>query len=143
MTVDFLIRNWALVVASILATGILVFVLVRLYRESDRGQLGNRVRALQGCNKAVARAQRVLDKAAERLEELRKSAPTVKPRHVEEAGEAMEDARSLLNIANDQVLIAEKDVRQLIVDEYPPNQQEALRRKYLNADPGRPVADLT
>ena len=143
MSVEFLIRNWALVVASILATGILMFVLVRLYRESDRGQLGNRVRTLQGSYKEVARAQKGLDKASERLDELRKKASTVKPRHVEEAGEAIEDARMLLNNANDQVLIAEKDVRQLILDEYPPNQQDALRRKYLAADPGDPVSDLT
>lgn len=143
MTVDLIIRNWALVVAGILASGILVFVLVRLYRESDRGQLGNRVRALQGCYKEVARAQKGLDKASERLDELRKKASTVKPRHVEEAGEAVEDALLLLNNANDQVLIAEKDVRQLILDEYPPDRQEALRQKYLNRDPGSPVADLT
>ena len=143
MTVDFLIRNWALVVASILATGILVFVLVRLYRESDRGQLGNLVRELQGRYKAVARAQKGLDKASERLDGLRENAPTVKPRHVEEAGESVEDALLLLNNANDQVLIAEKDVRQLILDEYPPDRQEALRQKYLNRDPGSPVADLT
>lgn len=143
MIAELLIRNWALVAASILATGILLFVLVRLYRDSDRGQLGNLVRELQGRYKAVSRAQKGVDKAAERLDALRERAPTVKPRHVEEAGEALEDARMLLNNANDQVLIAEKDVRQLIVDEYPPNQQEALRRKYLSSDPGSPVADLT
>ena len=66
MSVEFLIRNWALVVASILATGILMFVLVRLYRESDRGQLGNRVRTLHGSYREVARAQKRLDKASER-----------------------------------------------------------------------------
>ncbi len=142
MTVDLIIRNWALVVAGILGSGILLFVLVRLYREADRGQLGNRVRALQGRYKEVARAQKGLDKVSERLDELRKSASTVKPRRVEEAGEALEDASMLLNNANDQVLIAEKDVRQLILDEYPPNRQEALRRKYLSADPGSPVSDL-
>ena len=90
MTFDLIIRNWALVVAGILASGILMFVLVRLYRESDRGQLGNRVRALQGCFKEVARAQKGLDKASERLDGLRKKASTVKPRLVEEAGEAVE-----------------------------------------------------
>ncbi len=142
MSVEILIRNWALVAASILATGILMFVLVRLYRESDRGQLGNRVRVLQGCYKEVARAQKGLDKASERLDELRKKASTVKPRHVEEAGEAVEDALLLLNNANDQVLIAKKNVRELILDEYPPEQQEALRQKYLAADPGDPVSDL-
>ncbi len=143
MSVEFLIRNWALVAASILATGILMFVLVRLYRESDRGQLGNRVRALQGRYKEVARAQKGLDKASERLDELRKKASTVKPRHVEEAGEAVEDALLLINNANDQVLIAEKNVRELILDEYPPEQHEALRQKYLSGTPGTPVADLT
>ena len=143
MSVEFLIRNWALVAASILATGILMFVLVRLYRESDRGQLGNRVRALQGRYKEVARAQKGLDKASERLDELRKKASTVKPRHVEEAGEAVEDALLLINNANDQVLIAEKNVRELILDEYPPEQHEALQQKYLSGTPGTPVADLT
>jgi len=143
VALQFLIRNWALVAAGILATGILVFVLVRLYRESDRGQLGNRVRALQGCYKEVARAQKGLDKVSERLDELRKKASTVKPRHVEEAGEAIEDARMLLNNANDQVLIAEKNVRELILDEYPPNRHEALRQKYLNRDAGTPVTGLT
>ncbi len=143
MSVEFLIRNWALVAASILATGILLFVLVRLYRESDRGQLGNRVRALQDRYKAVARAQKGLDKASERLDGLRENAPTVKPRHVEEAGEAVEDALLLINNANDHVLIAEKNVRELILDEYPPEQHEALRQKYLSGTPGTPVADLT
>ena len=143
MTVDLIIRNWALVVAGILGSGILMFVLVRLYRESDRGQLGNRVRALQGRYKEVARAQKRLDSAAERLDELRKKASTVKPRHVEEAGEAVEDALMLLNNANDQVLIAEKNVRELILDEYPPEQHEELRQKYLSGTPGNPVADLT
>jgi hypothetical protein len=143
VTVELLIRNWALVVASIFATGILVFVLVRLYRESDRGQLGNLVRELQGRYTAVARAQKGVDKATERLDRLRENAPTVKPRHVEEAGEAVEDALLLLNNANDQVLIAEKDVRQLILDEYPPNRHEALRQKYLNRDAGTPVTGLT
>ena len=143
MTVDLIIRNWALVVAGILGSGILTFVLVRLYRESDRGQLGNRVRTLQGGYKEVARAQKGLDKASERLDELRKNASTVKPRRVEEAGEAMQDARMLLNNANDQVLIAEKNVRQLILDEFPPNRQDVLRGKYLAADPGDPISDLT
>ena len=101
------------------------------------------MRARQGRYKEVARAQKGLDKVSERLDELRKSASTVKPRHVEEAGEAIEDARMLLNTANDQVLIAEKDVRQLILDEYPPNRQDALRQKYLSAGPGDPGSDLT
>ena len=143
MTFDLIIHNWALVVAGILASGILMFVLVRLYRESDRGQLGNRVRVLQGSYKEVARAQKGLDKASERLDELRKKASTVKPRLVEEAGETVEDALLLLNNANDEVLIAEKNVRELILDEYPPEQHEALRQKYLATDPGDPVSDLT
>ncbi len=143
MTVDLIIRNWALVAASILGSGILLFVLYRLYEETAPGQLGSMVRALRGRYNEVARAQQALDKTAARLDELREIAPSVKPRHVEEAGEALEDARSLLKIANDQVLIAEKNVRQLILDEFPPNRQDALRRKYLNADPGSPVSDLT
>ncbi len=143
MTVDLIIRNWALVVAGILGSGILLFVLFRLYEQTARGQLGSSVRALRARYKEAARTQQAVDKAAARLDGLRKIATSVKPRHVEEAGEALEDASSLRNIANDQVLIAEKNVRQLILDEFPPNRQDALRRKYLVADPGDPVSDLT
>jgi hypothetical protein len=143
VTVDLIIRNWALVVAGILASGILLFVLFRLYEQTARGQLGGSLRALRASYKEAVRTQQAVDKAAVRLEELRKIASSVKPRLVEEAGEGLEDASSLRNIANDQVLIAEKNVRQLILDEFPPNRQDALRRKYLATDPGNPVSDLT
>ncbi len=143
MTVEFISRNWALVAASILGVAILVFVLYRLYRQSARGQLGSRVRALQGRYKEATRAQQVLDKATARLDKLRRISASVKPRHVEEAGEALEDAQSLRKIAADQVLIAENNVRQLILGEFPPNRHDRLRRKYLGGDHGGSPSDLT
>ena len=143
MTVEFIIRNWALVAASILGAGILPFVLYRLYRQSARGQLGSHVHALQVRYKEATRAQQVLDQAAARLDKLRTIASSVKPRHVEEAGEAFEDAQSLRKIADDQVLIAENKVRQLILDEFPPNRHDRLRRKYLGGGHGGSSSDLT
>ena len=143
MTVEFISRNWALVAASILGAGILLFVVYRLYRESTRGQLGSRVRALQTRYRKATRAQQALDKATARLDKLRRIAATVKPRHVEEAGEALEDARSLRKIAADQVLIAENNVRQLILNEFPPNRHDGLRRKYLGGGNSDSSSDLT
>ena len=143
MTVELIIRNWALAAASILGAGILLFVLYRLYRESARGQLGSGVRALQTRYRKATRAQQALDKATARLDKLRRIASSVKPRHVEEAGEALEDARSLLKIAADQVLIAENNVRRLILDEFPPNRHDGLRSKYLDGGHERSTSDLT
>ena len=49
---------------------------------------------------------------------------------------------ALQKVADDQVLIARNEVRQIIVAEYPPRRQEALRRQLLPEDsgPGMPFS---
>ena len=96
--------------------------------------MGARVRELRGCEQAMARARRAAEKAARRLARLRAKAASVKPRRVQEAEGALEDARALQKIAEDKVLIARNHVRKLIVEEYPPTRHEALRRRLLPAD---------
>jgi len=131
VTLDFVIRNWSLVIASVLLTAIALFVLYRLYSDSSRGQLGARIRSLELCYRDVDRAQRAVRKAERRLDRLDARAASVKPRHVEEARDTLTDARSLLKIAEDQVLIAENHVRTVIVEEFPPKRHKAMRRRYL------------
>ena len=58
-------------------------------------------------------------------------ADSVKPRHLQEVEEALEDALALAKIAHDQVMIAETRVRELILEEFPPQQHTALRAEYL------------
>lgn len=131
MTVELLTRNWALLIASVLLTAIALFLLHRVYSDSARGQLRHRVRQLAAHYRDVDRAERAAEKAQRRLQRLGAKVSTVKPRHIDEAREALADAASLLKIAADQVLIAENHVRKVIVEEFPPKQQDALRNRYL------------
>lgn len=137
MAVEFVTRNWALVLASILLTAIGLFVLFRLYSDSARGQLGARVRALRARYREVDKARHAVARAETRVEGLGRRAASVKPRHLEEAREALEDARALLKIAADQVLIAENHVRKVILEEFPPKRQEALGNRYLRSADGQ------
>ena len=131
MTLDLLTRNWALVIASILGTAILLFVLYRLYEASRRGQLNASVRLLRRRKLDAAKAERRLDKSRARLADLQSRAASIKPRLLSEADEAVQDARALQKIADDMVLVAIKQVREVILEEFPPNRQDVLRNKYL------------
>ena len=64
----------------------------------------------------------------------------MKPSRLQAAREAVQDAEALLKIAEDQVLIAENQVRKIIVEEFPPKRHERMRRKYLPEEPenGKP-----
>ena len=131
MTPEYLTQNWALVIASILGTAVLLFVLLRAFQDSARGRLQANVRQLRNRERDALAAARVVDKAAAKLERLQANADSVKPRHAEEVREALEEARELQKIIDDQVLVARNDVRTLILEEYPPKRQEAMRNKYL------------
>jgi len=131
MLLDLVTRNWALVIASVLGTAILLFVLFRLYADSPRGRLRRCVRTLRAKQAAAGRARRRLGKAQRRLARLQGRAASVRPRLVSEADEAVQDARMLQKIADDQVLIAIRLVRELILEEFPPNRHDVLRNKYL------------
>jgi len=131
VTVEFLTRNWSLAIASVLLSAIALFVLHRIYSDSARGQLRSRLRELATRYRDVDRAQRAAEKAHRKLERLGARVAAVKPRHIDEAREALEDARSLLKIAEDQVLVAENHVRKVIVEEFPPQKQDALRQRHL------------
>ncbi len=131
MTLEIITRHWALVIASVLGTGVLMFVLYRLYEASPRGRLNSNRRILRARKLGERQAQRRLDKASERLARLQSRAASTKPRLVAEAGEALQDAQSLQKIAADQVLVAKNHLRNVILEEFPPNRQDGLRNKYL------------
>ena len=131
MTLEIITRHWALVIASVLGVGILMFVLYRLYEASPRGRLNSNLRILRARKLGERQAQRRLDKASERLARLQSRTASTKPRLVAEAGEALQDAQSLQKIAADQVLVAKNHLRNVILEEFPPNRQDGLRNKYL------------
>jgi hypothetical protein len=131
MSVEFLIRHWALVIASVLGVGILLFVLWRLYALSPRGRLQGHVRLLRTRKKEAGKALSRLEKASGKLAKLQNRAEATRPRFISEAEEALQDARMLKEIADDQVLRAQKVLRDVILEEFPPNRHDALRSQYL------------
>ena len=131
MTIEYLMQNWALVVASILGTAVLFFVLFRVFQDSARGRLQANVRQSRNRERAAQTAARAVEKATARLERLRAKADVVKHRRAEEAKEALGEARELQKIIDGQVLVARNNVRTLILEEYPPKRHEAMRNKYL------------
>lgn len=130
MNLEFLTRHWALVLAGILAVVITLFVVFRVWSDSAGGQLRAMHNALLRRRQELSRHQKVADKAENKLVKLRARADSVKPRHLQEAAEALEDAAALAKIANDQVMIAETRLRELILEEFPQNQHIALRARY-------------
>lgn len=136
MTIEFATQHWAALFAALLGLGILLFVLYRVSVDSARGQLRGKVRTLKSRHRDLRRAEKTVSKAAAALKNLQAKSARVKPRHVQEASEALDDARSLMKIASDRVLIAENHVRKVIVEEFPPKRQDALRNQYLHRPEG-------
>jgi hypothetical protein len=131
MDLNTLKSNWALVVATVIGGIIILIVLAQLIQRSAGGQLRKTVRDLNKAHQDEAKALRSAEKAERIARRLHEKSDSVKPRHLQEAKEALEDARVLAKIANDKLLIAENHVRRVIHEEYPPRKQEKLRAKYL------------
>lgn len=134
MTLEFVSKNWALVAASVLGTAVLLFVVFRAFQDSARGRLQATVRGLRDREQQVRATNLAVDKAVATLDRLQRNAASVRPRRLQEAAEALEDARALAKIASDQVLVARNHVRKIILEDYPPSQHDAMRRRYLQRD---------
>lgn len=131
MTLDFAIRYWALILASLLGVAVLLFVLYRLYADSARGRLHNLARELHRKKRAALRAERKFEHARQRFASLKGREGAVRPTRLKAADEAMQDARMLQKVADDLVLVARRKLRDLIVAEFPPNRHDGLRNRYL------------
>lgn len=132
MNLEFLTRHWALALAGVLAAVITLFVVFRAWSDSAGGQLRAMHNALLRRRQELSRQQKRADKAENKLSKLRARADSVKPRHLQEAAEALEDTTALGKIANDQVMIAETRLRELILEEFPQKQHTALRARYFD-----------
>ena len=123
--------NWALAVAAIIGFVIVLIVVAHLIRRSAWGQLHQTLQTLAKARQDEAKALKSVEKAEHIARRLHENADRAKPRHLQEAKDALQDARALAKIANDKILIAENHVRRVIHEEYSPVRQEALRQKYL------------
>jgi len=131
MSAEILRQYWALLAASIIGTGVALFVLYRLWAESARGRLHTRARELRRRERNARKAGRAEFRASRKLEQLRARSASVRPRRIEEAAGRLADAEALREIADDRVLVARNLLMQVIVEDYPPRRHDALRGRYL------------
>ena len=134
MTIELIREYWALLAASVLAVALLLFVGSRVWQDSAGGRLRAARRDYERCRRARWVGQRRAETRARKLAGLRERADDISPRRIDDASEDYEDARALLKIADDQVLVAAARLRSIIVSEYPPRRHDALRRRYLGED---------
>jgi hypothetical protein len=110
---------------------LLLFAAWHGFRNSARGQLRRMRRSLERERARLRKATAVVSEAERHKSRLSQHAERVKPRLLNEASEALEDARALARIAGDRVLVAENHLRRVILEEFPPARHERLRSRYL------------
>ena len=131
MTIDYLQQNWALIIASVLGLGIVLFVLFRASQDSRRGRLGSALTYMHDRERAARKSVKALEEATHKIERLRARSESVPPKQADAARDALLEAQELQKLIDDQLLIARNKVRVLITEEYPPKRHEAMRSKYL------------
>jgi septal ring factor EnvC (AmiA/AmiB activator) len=123
--------NWALALAVIVASLATIVIITVVMRKSAGGRL-KRVRAdLRKALKSRSKATSAAEKLQRRLAKLDANSDKVKPRLLQEAKDALQDARALEKIAHDRVLVAANHVHRVIHDEFPPSKQQELRDRYM------------
>jgi hypothetical protein len=135
MNAELLQSHSALILASVTGLVLLALALTHIIRASARGQLRRVRKALAAERARLRKTVAVVARAERQKSRLAEHADKVKPRHLQEANEALQDAKALARIANDRVLIAENHLRRVILEEFPPAQQEKLRNRYLPDSP--------
>lgn len=138
MDIAWLRDNWALVIAAVLMGTLVSVALFARVASGSRAQLRRARRVLAAKRRVMRRAGTTLEKAEQALGRLQQRAEKIKPRRIDEARAAVADARALAGIAHDQLLIAENQLRRIIVEEFPPARQAQLRARYQVGDaPGK------
>lgn len=136
MDAEWLRSHWALGAAAVAVGLVAVALLVRTAAASGPARLFACRRRLARERRGLRRAARAVVRAEHRLRGLLSRAERIKPRLIDEAKGALEDARALERIARDRVQVAENHVRRVILEEFAPARQAKLRVKYL---PERPA----
>ena len=131
MDANFVIRNWALLAAAALLTPVTIVILGQLIGRSATGQLRNTRADLADEKRKHSKTRSATARAEARVDKMLQQQDKVKPRLLQEARDALQDARELEKIAADRVLIAENHVRRVIHEEFPPAKHARLRKRCL------------
>ncbi len=130
MPLDSLRSAWALWAALVLTLLAISRLIIARYSMSARGRLRKAVKRLAAARQSKRSAEQGVAKAARRLAKLTDQANDVKPRTLEDARNEMTDAEQLATGARAQCMIAATRVGEIIGEEFPPPQQQALRDRY-------------
>jgi len=135
-------ENWALYAASVPALIVIGAVWVSVWRKSSRGKLSATLAAYRDDLRRFEAANKKQAAAEGRVKRLQQRAKKVKPRVLQEAKDALEDTKALVRLIDNKVQVSANLVRKVIFKEYPPNQHEKLRARYLPGDvaDGRPFS---
>ena len=131
MTVEDVQQNWALVIASVLALAIVLFLFWRTLQDSRRGRLARALRHLRDRERALRKATTSADKAAQQFSRLSAKGDSVPPAKVLAAKDALAATQETERLLRDQVLVVRNTARTIILDEFPPKRHVSLLRKYL------------
>jgi hypothetical protein len=124
-------QYWALIIAGVLALGVLLFVVYRLLQDSRRGQLANALNEMRERERALYSASRDVAKCLLKCEKLAAAGDSVPPNKLLASKDALAEARETEALLKDQVLVLRNNARTIILQDYPPKQHEAMCRKYL------------
>ena len=136
MDLELLQRNWTLVAALIILVPVLIGVLVAMLGQSRGGQLKAKVRLVQDARKRRSACLREVEALGNKLKALSERADRTPPARIDKVKTMLREATLLAETANDHRLIAENTLRQFIRDEFSPERQESLQRRYLLLEPG-------
>ena len=131
---EFIASHWGLWAAALLLAMAALHIALSRWQRSGSGQLREALATMQEQRRVSAKAEGATIKAESRLDSLLQARDKVRPSYLQEAKEALQDARALQKIADDRLLVAENHVRRIILEEFPPVKQHKLRSRYLPAD---------
>ena len=124
-------QYWALIIASVLGLGILLFVIFRVLQDSRRGQLAGALKELREREQTLQSASKTVSKSLSRCEKLAAAGDKVPPNKLLAAKDALAEARETEALLKDQVLVLRNNARTIILQDYPPARHEAMCRKHL------------
>lgn len=134
MNISAATEHWALWAAVVPSAIVLVVLVWTLYRRSSRGQLRKAkhnyhqaMKALDAGANSISRLQKKVDHLAARKDK-------VKPRVLQDARDALDDAQALHKILDDKMQVCAQQLRRVIFEEFPPAKHDSLRARYLPQD---------
>ena len=124
-------QYWAPIIASVLVLAVLLFVAIRLMLDSRRGQLFSALNKMRERERALQKASKTVANCLEKRKKLAAISDRIPPNKLLAAKDALAAARETEALLNDQVLVLRNNARTILLQEYPPNRHETMRRKYL------------